>query len=152
MQARERAQRRAVVLRPRPAKHVDGSIRIETRLAEQYIPCKRTYLRIGAEKLTEPVPHRLPVAALPGKFSAVEFAQRQAEFDEVVEVAAPARALVVRPGVVHQIGGAAHDDCRITQPVEEIVGLGIPIGDNRRGEHRTFRRHDCLTERLAPPC
>ncbi len=133
LQHRECAQRRAIVLGPRPSRDVDRAVGV-------HAACRRTprsphvagQLFIRAHVLLEVGHDLLAPGRRRDERAAVELFERQAEAHEVGEVAeAPSSADVAR--FVEQPHGIDHDG-RIAEPMEEVVRIRVVGAEHRRGD------------------
>ena len=106
----ERAKRRPVILRPRPALHVDRPVRVETRLGEEGVAREPTDLGIGTQEFAVIGLRGGAMHALGQKRRSVEPGEAEAEMDEIREVAIPVLAHDGADRVLHQTGDGAHHD------------------------------------------
>src|SRR5215471_3531164 len=134
-QAGQRAERGAIILRTRPAQNVDGPIRVETRLAKNLVSDERADLGVLPQEPACGVGGRVTISGLTMELCTIEPAERQAEAYEIVEVSTPVLPLELAARVFHQLGSRSHDDRAVADPVKEVVGLRIPVGDHRRCQH-----------------
>lgn len=132
------------MLRPRPFDDVEGSVGIEARLAKRSFACNLSQIAVGSHILEEERLDLLAeVAGAAQKRAPVEFAELQAEADEILEMTDPFRAN--RSGH-DQAAQRVHDDRGVARPMEEIIRVWIIGRDDGGGEHRPSRRLDRLAE------
>ncbi len=124
MQQGDGAQRRAVILRPRPFGNVQRPVRIHARFTRERLSMRRLQIFLGANELSKVrgdgfSPGRIAQSA------PIEILQRQAELDEVRESASACRCRC--PGL--QIACARH---RRRWRSRATSGRNSPAQDRRR--------------------
>ncbi len=137
-QAAADPKRRPVILRPAPAFQVGGAVGGHPRLAQPGAAGQGVKLHIRAQVFQMAGPG----AAAQGVFRQrrpVRVRDRQREPHMVAEGLQPPAAVFLGD-MGQDVGQHPHHHRRIADPVVEIVGLGVPVGDPGRGQHRPRRR------------
>src|SRR6202023_1432144 len=83
------------------------------------------------------------IAGKPQKAGPVKTIEREAERDKLFETEKP---LPGEGSLGNHMPQGIDDECRIAQPMEEIVGVRVPGAKRRRGQHGSRRRPDHLAK------
>ena len=132
------AQRRSVVLWPRPFQNIERAVRIISRLAQRAAG-DRADFAVGPDELQKMrFDPRSEIAGFLKEGAPIERTEREAEGKKILEYAkAFARGHFA---AFDEAAQRIDDDRGIAQPVKEIIGVGVIGGEDRRSQDRSLRR------------
>ena len=143
---RKHSKRRPIILGARPAGEVESSVRIDAGFRPRRIAEDLRDLGVGPHILQEGWLNLVTQTPVTKKLPAVQAAQGSTELDKLPQTIDSGSHL---DRLRRRRAQRVDDDRRIPEPVEEIVGVGIISGEDRRGHHRSRLRNDALSKARA---